>query len=87
MTDRDARARALEATWLALARPVAVAAGALVTLIGLVAHVSIPFAVLRGALAFAALALLAVLTGRALRVLATARPARARAAPARETRR
>jgi hypothetical protein len=87
MTDRNARARAVEATWLLLFRPLAVAGGALVALVGLLSHVSIPFAVLRGALAYAALALLSSLTARALRALAAGPDARARAAPGREARR
>lgn len=87
MTDRHARARTVEATWFALARPLAVAGGALVALVGIVSHVSIPFAVLRGALAFSALSLLALLTGRVLRALASERSPRARPLAARETRR
>jgi hypothetical protein len=87
MTDRHARARAIEATWLALARPLAVAGSSLVALVGIVSHVSIPFAVLRGALAWSALSVIALLTCRVLRALATERAQGPRPAAAREIRR
>ena len=87
MTDRHARARAIEASWFALARPLAVAGGSLVALVGIVSHVSIPFAVLRGALAWSALTLFALLTSRVLRALASERTPSARPAAAREVRR
>ena len=76
-TDRRTRARAAEHAWLLVARPLAVAAGALAALTGLANDVPIPFAVLRGALAFAGLSMFAALVGRAVRALGVSRGAAA----------
>ena len=85
MTDTGPEGRSVELAWLSFGRAVAVAAGALTALVGLLFDVPVPIATLRGALALCGISLFVRAVGYGLRALAArerSASAAARASPA-----